>query len=976
MAVALFGAITYAATQLALGAGWIGWQTFMALTVTFAALGAVSRALIGGKTELDGMQGITQNVRASDASRKVVYGRQRVGGVIVWYETKDSCRNNENSTYRNGLDTTRTAENEYLDMIIVLAPHEVESLEEIYLNDRLIWSSIAVGDGWIGSDTDEKFGFTFYDGTQTNYDVDAAHSSTWDANNKLLDCAYLYCTMVYDTEFYPNGVPNISCVIKGKKIYDPRDSNQDADDESTWEYSNNPALVLLDYMRDSKYGLGESYDAFDETALIDSADECDIPFLGKTEYVGTDLLKVGREYQITLLANTNFESVGADSNTVNEFFTAIADGFSVGGNGQVRSYQKKYTCDGVVNTANPIKDNIENILTSMVGTLQYANGKYHINAYSYKTPHTDVIDQDMLVAPIQVTTKTSRRTLYNAVKGRFNSDIHNYQVTDYPAQVSDTYATNDGETIFLDVDLPFTTHDIMAQRVARLTMLKSRLQQVIQITCNLKAMKYKVGDNIKLTYDRFGWSEKIFEINAFRLVPSAEDGLVVEISATENASSAYVWNTSDQKDFTVGGEVSLYDGTLPAPTNLVLEPYYENGKSYVSVSWTASTGQGTIKYKSFYRRNADNYRPFPQAITYSTNAVFEIYEGYQDQEIEIVVNAVSESYGTTSAQLRGTVIVAGIQESNPQNIIRGTDANPSVDTLTDLSTESGIKTESGQEVTYIQTDVNGNPIDSKTYVFEEIKLSARHQTSNLHTKVETFNDIMPNGTFTNSDNWIFAGDSGNFDISGGKLNFDYTAGVSYLYTKIDGLVVNKTYTLAGVASNFTMDAGDSMIIGFLDSATDSVLDSFEVEQNGSFSHDFTAKIDEVYIAFISTLTDSGTVSFDDMTFTRKDEKANMSMVLSLPASVTDDVTWTLTPTETFNLSDATVTTNYTTGTNTLINGRKSIELIIERNDTTIGTSFVKYEVTADWTEVSNFGGTNNNISKSATRNVTLVVRNF
>ena len=79
----------------------------------------------------------------------------------------------------------------------------------------------------------------------------------------------------------------------------------------------------------------------------------------------------------------------------------------------------------------------------MVGTLQHANGKFHINSYNYKTEQTDVIDEDMLVAPIQVTTKTSRRTLYNGVKGRFNSDINNFQVTDYSAQESSTYATND-----------------------------------------------------------------------------------------------------------------------------------------------------------------------------------------------------------------------------------------------------------------------------------------------------------------------------------------------------------------------------------------------------------------------------------------------------------------------------------------------------------------------------------------------------
>ena len=34
--------------------------------------------------------------------------------------------------------------------------------------------------------------------------------------------AYLYLKFTFDSDVYPNGVPNVSAIVKGKKLYDPR----------------------------------------------------------------------------------------------------------------------------------------------------------------------------------------------------------------------------------------------------------------------------------------------------------------------------------------------------------------------------------------------------------------------------------------------------------------------------------------------------------------------------------------------------------------------------------------------------------------------------------------------------------------------------------------------------------------------------------------------------------------------------------
>ena len=83
-------------------------------------------------------------------------------------------------------------------------------------------------------------------------------------------------------------MPNISAIIKGKKLYDPRKdstssvydsslgvSSHRVDTESTWEWSQNPALCIRDYLTDQKYGLGESNDNMDLESIAAVADICD-----------------------------------------------------------------------------------------------------------------------------------------------------------------------------------------------------------------------------------------------------------------------------------------------------------------------------------------------------------------------------------------------------------------------------------------------------------------------------------------------------------------------------------------------------------------------------------------------------------------------------------------------------------------------------------------------------------------------------
>ena len=960
MAVSFVSALAYAGTQLALGAGFIGFPALIGLTATFAALGAVNRALIGKPDGLDTMSGITQNIRQPDASRKMVYGKQRVGGTIVRFETKDSCRNNMNSPYRAGLDTTRTASNEYLDMIIVLASHEVESLEEIYLNDRKIWDINRSPSPWIGSTTDEKFGFAFYDGTQTAYDQDAAHASTWSASHKLLGVSYIYCTMVLDSTVYPNGVPNISCVIKGKKVYDPR--------TTTTAYSENPALILYDYMRDSDYGLNESASAFDTTALTAAANVCDEVLLGAVENVGS--FKVGRTYQITLVAGSSFTSIGAQSNTPGEIFVATGNGSAIGGNGQARQRTTRYSCSGQIDTANPIKQNIENILSSMIGTLQYANGKFIINAYDYDANAVinNAIDNDMLLEPIQIATKTSRKNLYNAVKGRFNSDINNYQVTDYPAQTSQTFATDDGETLYLDLDLPFTTNDIMAQRIARLTMLKSRQQMTVQLVCNVEALQYKVGDNIGITNSRLGWSNKIFEINSFRLSPNPEHGLCCYITATENAASAYDWQSSDQLDFTAGGEVSIYEG-MTAPTSLNVQSANVNGDEGFIAGWSAAVGQGDLLYKITYSLNGVTGARKYNTTTYDLQASVPVVADHVGKLLDISVVAISQLDGLTSDPVTTTVTVDKILTTVE---IRGLIADPTPQEINNMITSQRIDVSSADIVTYLYVDAVGNVLDSFPLEFESGDLTVQYFTNRPNPQVISGADKHQDSDFNNGNTiTTYNVTSGTINVANGKLNFNNSNLGSFVMITLDSLEVGSKYIITVTYDSFTQGQIGLNVLNPDGSLATLQGNAGLVSSAGTYTAEFVAENSATYLRLMGfDLNNNPICSITSLSVTQVTQNALVSKRIfteSMPEDVT--VNWNVAYSNQSGVNDTGVTrtnTNFTVSPNGIYsNGKRYIDMRIERDRTSTGVTSYTEIVTASYTLTANIDGVDIAFAKTA-----------
>jgi hypothetical protein len=441
----------------------------------------------------------SQMVRSPIAARNIIYGRCRASGTVVYMSTTGS-------------------KNEYLHIVIALAGHEIEEIEEVYFNDDLVplvsntptgfYNGVArvnkhLGESYQTADTD------------LINDTASLTDGKWTSDHRLRGIAYLYVRLTWDTEKFPSGIPNISAVIKGKKVLDTR--------TSTTAYSANPALCLRDYLTDSAVGMGMDATEIDVTAINAAANICD-------------------------------EDVEVKPITV------------------PATYENRYECNGVIATSASPDENIGKLLSAMGGLIAYSGGKVVPYAGGYRIP-TVTLTEKHFVGPLNIQTRTSARDRVNSVKGVYVSESNGWQVSDFPTISSATYVTNDNNTrYYRDVVLPFTTSSSCAQRLAVIELRRAREEITFTARFRLEAMQVRAGDTVMITNAKLGWSSKVFEVMEWHF---ATDGnppqLYIDMTLRETASSVYSWTVSDEVYVADSPNTTLPDPfTLGAPSSLAL----------------------------------------------------------------------------------------------------------------------------------------------------------------------------------------------------------------------------------------------------------------------------------------------------------------------------------------------------------------------------------------------------------------------
>jgi hypothetical protein len=206
-ATAAGGAAAAAGTATFLGLNAIAWS---AISVGLSVAGTLAQQLLAETPDKPKMQDGDVSIKQAIPPRVRIYGRQRQGGAFLFYD----------STPDGDLKT-----------LICHAAHECDGWEEDWLNDERVTldedGNVTDDPWWQAANDDSVVVIQHYAGAPTQ--VIPSFDEKWTAGHQGhgLCCSYVKYSDLKDEDqikTFPSGPPPYRAVLRGAKIYDPREA--------------------------------------------------------------------------------------------------------------------------------------------------------------------------------------------------------------------------------------------------------------------------------------------------------------------------------------------------------------------------------------------------------------------------------------------------------------------------------------------------------------------------------------------------------------------------------------------------------------------------------------------------------------------------------------------------------------------------------------------------------------------------------
>jgi len=603
--------------------------------LTIAATTAISKAL----TPKVRMPSARQDVEYAGTieTRRIIYGEMLVSGMNVIPPLVSGTNN------------------EFLHQVLALSGHELNSIGQIYFNRTAIGTVTAI----TGSDDDGKVTSGAWNGKawvrayrgtndQTaDYKLNTAFTE-WTSGHRGREVGYLALTYQFDETVYKTGKPEVTALVEGKRVYDPRlDSTQPGgvgsqrlDDPSTFAYSSNPALCLADYLISTRLGLGEDTDRIDWVLVADAADICD------------ELVNIPGP-----------------------------------------ATQKRYTCNVILSATDRFEDNISKLADAMSGVCYYSGGLWRMFAGAWQSPSFTLDESDLVDNGLSVTTAFAYNERYNSVRGKFVNASKNWQEMEFQPVINTSYVSADGEQAWLDVDFAACTNEYEAQRHAILLSRRSRNGTVATIRAGMSAYKIRPFDVGQITIAELGWTNKYVRCESWQFNPAG----FVELVVREEDSS-------DWSDPVVGDYETPTSVSTPVPSTYVPSApsglTAKNLASGFNLSWTAPPVLPTGSVYEVYEYTS--VTPFASATRIWAGVATSVFIPKNDTTTRYYWVRVRTDAGNTSSTEPATNGVAAAADSIPGSLT-ATVAPSSVsktDTGTTIVTASVTVTAAGGTAPY------------------------------------------------------------------------------------------------------------------------------------------------------------------------------------------------------------------------------------------------------------------------------------
>ncbi|TFT74086.1 DUF1983 domain-containing protein [Proteus mirabilis] len=447
-----------------------------------------------------------QMLRSSSAPETVIVGKTVISGLLFFAEEEAGEQD----------------ENEKITLALALAGHPIEKIGKIWLGDDLIetfgeYTVHEVKHLWLRSlkITAPVVEVELHNSRE---DVDPfmlKNCPSWKEDMIGRGLAWLRVTLTFDQEKFPYGLPNVKCEVWGKHLFDPRTGQT--------EWSNNGALVILDYYR---HYLKVPDTDIDFDSFKQAADLCD---------------------EKVSLPEGGFES--------------------------------RYTLNGAYDLNESPSSVLEAMHKCINAEPTFTVGKHGIQIGAYYGPAIKTITESQLIGTVTCTPETGLKDATNAVYGTFIDAEQLYTKTDFTPVIVDEWVKEDGLEIRENIDYRFVTSPYQAQRLARQYLRKKKAGRRIQLTMNLDGYAYRPGEVVLLALPSLGISGLEFRIAEWSF--HALDG----VALTLEEDGAYLYEDVIGKPFERPPFVSLPTGGVASPINLTFVPLAVSDIVQGTLSW-------------------------------------------------------------------------------------------------------------------------------------------------------------------------------------------------------------------------------------------------------------------------------------------------------------------------------------------------------------------------------------------------------
>jgi hypothetical protein len=595
----------------------------------------------------DEAKGVTVSKDSNNNPIPVVYGKRQVGLTRVFVES-------------SGTD------NQYLYVAGVLSEGGgggITAIDEVYVDDKLVTWSGSLTDGTVrtvnSSDTNFYKNGESLISIQGFYGLDNQSASSlldettnWTSDHKLSGLAYVALRFKWNQDAF-NGLPEVRVTLRGKKIYDPRldttkggSGSHRQDTASTWAYSANSSLVLLDYLRNTRYGKGIPNDAFE----------------------------------------TNYDSFKTSANTCDTQVTPYS-----GATSDINLFET----NAVIDSEKKVLENVRELLVPMRAIFNYTQGKYKILIEGSGASQL-LLTKDNVVSEVKLQGE-SKSEKYNRVIGTYTNPDKDYQsdTVSYPPfddahlDVADQHATmltDDNETLLeRSFDMLQVTSPYQAEEICENILKRSRNNLKAEVTVTSEGLNLSIGDIVTATYDTAGFSVKPFRVMSLAINSDSTVTLGIE----EHQDEFYDYEDKLEAP-TIADTVLPNPFSVTAPVSVTLDDQlieYSDGVVITALDVTigASLDNFVDFYQVEYKLSTDTDYIIHGQGKGLTQRILNVVDGslYNVRVKAFNTLGVSSTYTSASRTIVGGLLPPADVEDFSCNII-GRDAHLSWTQIPDL----------------------------------------------------------------------------------------------------------------------------------------------------------------------------------------------------------------------------------------------------------------------------------------------------